>query len=389
MDYGEGAPTRVPGTDAVPQTPPVRGDAALLAAQLPARGLEVQPADLGAAARAGLALLRWLLPVRGAGQPQGRRPQTRPLRARAQPGVCRHAGALRRGGRPGTGTRPQPQGHRGERHRPHPGHRAQGPALRDHRGAERVPGALGEASWAAPRIHGTEPPPGAGHVRGGAAPPAGAARDRHAVLHRVQRTVCDDSCVRVDHSSYAARPARIGTKVLVRIFERHIEIRDLATRCCCAPTPTSSAPAPSCCPTPSGCSIPRARPAAILVRPARSAAAQRGCASCCLPSRAGSASASSGASSVWPTATPRRCVDAACERALEDGVYSYKHVKAIAQSLLEHALATHATRLRAQATDSLTQQHPLIRDTADLRRSLRARRARPRRTHPQRTGAPP
>ncbi len=45
-----------------------------------------------------------------------------------------------------------------------------------------------------------------------------------------QRTVCDDSCVRVDHSSYAARPAPIGSKVLVRIFARRIEIRDLATQ---------------------------------------------------------------------------------------------------------------------------------------------------------------
>jgi hypothetical protein len=29
------------------------------------------------------------------------------------------------------------------------------------------------------------------------------------------RTVCDDSCVRVDHSHYAAHPADIGSKVLV------------------------------------------------------------------------------------------------------------------------------------------------------------------------------
>lgn len=43
----------------------------------------------------------------------------------------------------------------------------------------------------------------------------------------VERTVCDDGCVRVDHSSYAARPAIIGTKVLVRIFDHHLEIRDL------------------------------------------------------------------------------------------------------------------------------------------------------------------
>jgi hypothetical protein len=45
-----------------------------------------------------------------------------------------------------------------------------------------------------------------------------------------QRTVYDDSCVRVDHSSYAARPAPIGSRVLVRVFERRIEIRDLKTQ---------------------------------------------------------------------------------------------------------------------------------------------------------------
>ena len=45
-----------------------------------------------------------------------------------------------------------------------------------------------------------------------------------------QRTVCDDSCVRVDHSSYAARPAPIGSRVLVRVFEHRIEIRDLNTQ---------------------------------------------------------------------------------------------------------------------------------------------------------------
>ena len=41
------------------------------------------------------------------------------------------------------------------------------------------------------------------------------------------RTVCDDSCVRVDHSGYAARPAAIGAKVLVRIYKQRIEIRNI------------------------------------------------------------------------------------------------------------------------------------------------------------------
>ena len=41
-----------------------------------------------------------------------------------------------------------------------------------------------------------------------------------------QRTVYDDSCVRIDHSSYAARPAPIGSIVLVRLYAHKIEIRD-------------------------------------------------------------------------------------------------------------------------------------------------------------------
>jgi len=43
------------------------------------------------------------------------------------------------------------------------------------------------------------------------------------------RTVQDDRTVQVNDSWYAARPARIGSTVLVRIFERELEIRDMTT----------------------------------------------------------------------------------------------------------------------------------------------------------------
>jgi len=42
--------------------------------------------------------------------------------------------------------------------------------------------------------------------------------------------VNDDSCVRVYYSSYAARPAAIGSRVLVRMFDHHLEIRDLLNK---------------------------------------------------------------------------------------------------------------------------------------------------------------
>src|SRR5204863_69253 len=44
------------------------------------------------------------------------------------------------------------------------------------------------------------------------------------------RTVWDDTTVRVDNSSYAARPAAIGSTVLVRIYPSVIEIRDHNTQ---------------------------------------------------------------------------------------------------------------------------------------------------------------
>jgi transposase len=43
------------------------------------------------------------------------------------------------------------------------------------------------------------------------------------------RTVQDDTTVQVDGAWYAARPARIGSEVLVRLYEHEIEIRDRQT----------------------------------------------------------------------------------------------------------------------------------------------------------------
>jgi hypothetical protein len=43
------------------------------------------------------------------------------------------------------------------------------------------------------------------------------------------RTVQDDTTVQVDGAWYAARPARIGSAVLVRLYEHELEIRDVQT----------------------------------------------------------------------------------------------------------------------------------------------------------------
>ena len=43
------------------------------------------------------------------------------------------------------------------------------------------------------------------------------------------RTVGDDTTIQVDSAWYAARPARIGSQVLIRVYERELEIRDRHT----------------------------------------------------------------------------------------------------------------------------------------------------------------
>ncbi|MGX1340820.1 transposase [Bradyrhizobium japonicum] len=91
-----------------------------------------------------------------------------------------------------------------------------------------------EENWASKRIHGStrrqveamfqEEKP---HLR-----PLPVAPFR--IFTEVVRTVCDDTTVRVDNSYYAARPAPIGSQVVVRIYTTTIEIRDRHTRAAAA-----------------------------------------------------------------------------------------------------------------------------------------------------------
>ncbi len=124
--------------------------------QLPPRGLELRPASLGRGyMNRPSGVLRWVMPLRGTRQPQGGRAQARPVRARAQPRVRCHPGALRGRGRPSPRARPQPQGQRRARHWPYPGHGLEGQRSRT---IEEQNAHLEhwETKWAASRIHGAE-----------------------------------------------------------------------------------------------------------------------------------------------------------------------------------------------------------------------------------------
>ena len=182
-----------------------------------------------------------------------------------------------------------------------------------------------------------------------------------------QRTVYDDSCVRVDHSSYAARPAAIGTLVLVRLFEHRLEIRDLKTQALLRTHERAARPGTVVLPMQERIFNPSRETQRILnqakvIGPATHKLCQT------LFEREGRV----GQRKLWGIVglarnCPRRLVDSACEQAMAQGVYSYGLIKTLAERLLSDAL-----RLLDAPTQielPLTQSHPLIRegnDYADL-----------------------
>ena len=240
-----------------------------------------------------------------------------------------------------------------------------------------------ETNWAAKRIHGTE------RQQVQAMFEAERPHLKPLPLLGMQyftqglRTVCDDSCVRVDHSSYAARPAAIGSKVLVRIFERRIEIRDLQgallrTHAKAERPGTVVLPADERVFNPS-------RETRLILRQAQEIGehASRLC------ELMFAAEGRVGQRKLWGIVGltkryPAVCIDGACAQALEQGVYSYKHVQTLAERLFANAMAAMDEAAndghdggggsgggvgdRVQA-DPLAQQHALIRqgdEYADL-----------------------
>ncbi|MDE2105172.1 MAG: IS21 family transposase, partial [Patescibacteria group bacterium] len=223
-----------------------------------------------------------------------------------------------------------------------------------------------ETKWAAPRIHGS------------------ARRQVQAMFEEerahlqplpvlgmqyfteVERTVADDSCVRVDHCSYAARPARIGTQVLVRIYARRIEIRDLKTQELLRTHDRAEHPGTVVLPAEERVFNPSRETRRILAQ-----ARAIGSEALRLCELLFAVEGRVGQRKLWGIVSlaeryPRRLVDAACAAALADGVYSYRHVKALTERLVTEALQALD---RGPTAEPLTQQHELIRpaeEYADL-----------------------
>ena len=182
-----------------------------------------------------------------------------------------------------------------------------------------------------------------------------------------QRTVCDDSCVRVDHSSYAARPAPIGSKVVVRVFTHRIEIRDLKSNELLRTHAKADRPGTVVLPTEERIFNP-SRETRFILSQAKAIGPQADRLCQMLFAIEGRV----GQKKLWGIVGlarqyPRRLIDSACARAIEEGVHSYKHVKAITERLVADALAV--IDAPPQQELPLTQTHALIRATdeyADL-----------------------
>jgi hypothetical protein len=233
-----------------------------------------------------------------------------------------------------------------------------------------------ETNWAAKRIHGTERQQVQAMFEAERAHLLPLPLLGMQYFSEQARTVCDDSCVRVDHSSYAARPAAIGSKVLVRIFERRIEIRDLQGALLRTHA-KAERPGSVVLPMDERVFNP-SRQTRLILRQAKEIG-QHASRLCELMF---AAEGRVGQRKLWGIVSltkryPAVCIDGACAQALEQGVYSHKHVKVLAERLFADAMAAmheaptngHACGGDPVHEDALAQQHELIRQTdeyADL-----------------------
>jgi len=182
-----------------------------------------------------------------------------------------------------------------------------------------------------------------------------------------QRTVYDDTCVRVDHCSYAARPAPIGSRVLVRVFEHRIEIRDLRTQALLRTHQRAERPGTVVLPADERVFNPSRETRHILAQ-----AKAIGTDAARLCELLFAVEGRVGQRKLWGIVSlaqryPRTLVNSACARALADGIHSYRHVKAATDKLVAEALAAidRADATPRQGELALTQDHPLIRSVED------------------------
>jgi transposase len=180
------------------------------------------------------------------------------------------------------------------------------------------------------------------------------------------RTVYDDTTITVDGASYAARPAAIGSQVLVRVYGLEIEIRDLRTQELIRVHPRAA---------PGSIRLPEherpfnpSRQTNYLLAQAEAVGPRTHELCLKLFEKQGRVSQKS----MWgilgvAKKYPARITEQACEIALASGVRSSKQVRTIADHCFAEALAKveRAETSGAASEPRLAQHDPLIRDAAE------------------------
>ena len=183
------------------------------------------------------------------------------------------------------------------------------------------------------------------------------------------RTVQDDTTVQVDGAWYAARPAPIGTSVLVRTYEHEIEIRDLTTLALIRRHCRAARKGEVNLPEAERVFNPSRQTQQILTRAEAVGPKTHELCRQLFERRGREAQRSMWGIVGLSPRYPAWIVEQACAAALARHIQSYKAVRALADQLLAQVV----TRLDARqgelaleaATPLLTQEHELIRGVAE------------------------
>jgi transposase len=218
-----------------------------------------------------------------------------------------------------------------------------------------------EERWAAPRIHGRAKRQVEAMFQEEKPNLTALPLESFRYFKEETRTVQDDCTVQVDDSWYAARPARIGSEVIVRIFERDLEIRDLDTMALLRRHPLAYKKGEVLLPDAERIFNPSRQTRQILrqaenIGPNAYALCQR-----LFDKRGREAQKSMWGIVALVPRLPARIVEQAATVAIDRQISSYKAVRHLAEQLLAHALA----RIEADTAPPLTQQHELIREPTE------------------------
>ncbi len=179
------------------------------------------------------------------------------------------------------------------------------------------------------------------------------------------RTVQDDTTVQVEGAWYAARPAPIGSLVLIRLYTHELEIRDLQTLELIRRHPRATRKGEVRLPEEERVFNPSRQTRRILSQ-AQAIGESTGALCAALFEHRGR----EGQRAMWGIVGlharyPAVILEQACALALSRHTHSYKSVRSIAEQLLANALEALAAHTPAHSAPALTQQHELIRKTKE------------------------